>query len=91
MKYSNCVSRPVLVIDEVDNMNGVIGAGIPAPIVDWLNRTISGIVTAREVKQRLESQGFDPVGSSVPAFAAYLRAEAGKWAKVVKESGARVE
>jgi tripartite-type tricarboxylate transporter receptor subunit TctC len=70
----------------------VIGTtGTPEAAVAWLNREISRIVKAPEVKHRLESQGYDPVGSSVAAFSAYLASEARKWAKVVKDSGARVE
>lgn len=77
---------------EVDNMYGVIGtAGMSKSIVDQLNRTISRIVNEPETKQRLESQGFDPVGASVQQFSRYLRSEERKWAKVVTASGARVE
>lgn len=77
---------------EVDNMYGVIApAGTPRPVIEQLNREIARIVHAPDVKERLEGLGFDPVASSVEAFAQYLRTESVKWAKVVRQSGARVE
>lgn len=77
---------------EVDNMYGVIAAaGTPRPVIERLNREVARIVNTPEVKGRLEGLGFDPVGSGIEAFAQYLRAESVKWAKVVKQSGARVE
>lgn len=77
---------------EVDNMYGVLApAGTPRPVIEKLSREISRIVKAPDVKARLEELGFDPVGSDTSAFAQYLRSESDKWAKVVKQSGARVE
>jgi tripartite-type tricarboxylate transporter receptor subunit TctC len=77
---------------EVDNMYGVIAtAGTPRPVIEQLNREIARIVKAPDVKERLEGLGFDPIGNDQEAFAQYLRAESVKWAKVVKQSGARVE
>jgi len=77
---------------EVDNMYGVVATGgTPKAVVDYLNREISSIVHTPDVKVRLESQGYDPVGNTVAAFSSYLRVESAKWAKVVRESGARVE
>ncbi len=68
-------------------MYGVIATtGTPRSVIEQLNREITRIVKARDVKE-----GFDPVGNDQEAFAQYLRAESIKWAKVVKQSGARVE
>jgi hypothetical protein len=44
-----------------------------------------------EVVERLSSQGAEPIGSTPQAFAAYIRTETAKWAKVVRESGAKAE
>jgi tripartite-type tricarboxylate transporter receptor subunit TctC len=40
-----------------------------------------------EVKERLISQGIEPVGGGAEEFAKYLSAEISKWARVVKEAG----
>ena len=44
-----------------------------------------------DVRQNLLRQGAEPVGDASEEFAAYIKSETAKWAKVVKASGARVE
>jgi tripartite-type tricarboxylate transporter receptor subunit TctC len=43
------------------------------------------------MKEHLASQGLEAVGNSPREFGDYLRAEQGKWAKVVRTSGATVD
>ncbi len=66
-------------------------AGTPKAIVDKLNRSISAIVTAPDSRERLSALGFDPVNNSAEQFTAYIKIEVSKWAKVIKESGARID
>lgn len=49
------------------------------------------VLNQPDVKARLIAETFDVVGNTPDEFARYLRAEYTKWAKVVKESGARVD
>jgi tripartite-type tricarboxylate transporter receptor subunit TctC len=42
-------------------------------------------------KERLSALGFDPVNNSAEQFTAYIKVEVAKWAKVIKESGARID
>jgi tripartite-type tricarboxylate transporter receptor subunit TctC len=44
-----------------------------------------------EVRARLAELGAEPVGNTPEEFAAYNRSELGKWAKIVKDSGAKVD
>jgi tripartite-type tricarboxylate transporter receptor subunit TctC len=75
-----------------DNMYGVVAtAGTPRAVVEKLNREIVRIVQAPDMKERLISQGYDPIGNSPEEFAAYLRSEFVKWQKVVKQTGIRVD
>ena len=72
--------------------NGVLApAGTPKEIVARLNTEILRILGMPDVRERLSSQGADPVGGTPEQFAGLIRDEIRKWAKVVKDSGARVD
>jgi tripartite-type tricarboxylate transporter receptor subunit TctC len=77
---------------EVTSWYGVFGpAGLPADIVAKLNSEIGSAVTAPEVKERLATLGAEPSVKAPDQFARYVRQEITKWAKVVKDSGAKAE
>jgi tripartite-type tricarboxylate transporter receptor subunit TctC len=71
---------------------GVMGpAGLPGEVVEKLNAEIARMVGLPEVKARLISQGLEPVGGTPEQFGQLLRADIAKFAKLVKESGAKAE
>ncbi len=66
-------------------------AGTPADIVARLNaETVRGM-RAPDTREALGKQGFDVVGNTPSEFAAWIRAEQAKWARVIKVSGATVD
>jgi tripartite-type tricarboxylate transporter receptor subunit TctC len=66
-------------------------ANTPKPIVDKLQGEVAKIIKSPEVSKKLAEIGLDPVGSTPEALATYQRSEIVKWAKVVKDSGAKAE
>lgn len=64
-------------------------AGTPKPIVDKLQVEITRILKTPEINKKLADIGLEAVGSTSEELAAYQRSEIAKWAKVVKDSGAR--
>jgi len=66
-------------------------AKTPQPIIDKLNQTLAKIFAMPDTRERLAALGADPVTMSPDQFAAAVRKELVKWAKVIKESGVRPE
>jgi tripartite-type tricarboxylate transporter receptor subunit TctC len=69
----------------------VAPAKTPAPVLDKLNAEMNRMLNQPDVKQRLDSLAFTPVGGTRAEFAAFMKAEIAKWGKAVKESGAKAE
>ena len=77
---------------EVVGWYGVIGPpNMPQPLVAKLHGELVKILNQPDVKSRIESDGSEPVGSSPEEFRRFMHADQTKWAKVVKESGAKLE
>jgi tripartite-type tricarboxylate transporter receptor subunit TctC len=56
-----------------------------------LSQSVQEAIAHRPVAQRLEGAGVDGVASTPEQLAAFLRAEAEKWGRVVRQAGIRVE
>jgi tripartite-type tricarboxylate transporter receptor subunit TctC len=69
----------------------VVPTGTPAPVVGRLHQAFARAVTLPEMKERLAAIGADAAGSTPDELAAFIRAELAGWAKVIKESGIRIE
>ena len=66
-------------------------AGTPQDLVNRLNSEIGRALTTPEVVERLRQLGLEWRSNTSGEFAAFLREEVQKWAKAVKESGARAD
>jgi tripartite-type tricarboxylate transporter receptor subunit TctC len=76
---------------EVDQWYGIItSAKVPRPIVNKLNAAIAEALKAPDVVQRLGTDGSTPVGSTPEAFGAHIKGEIGKWRKLVKDAGLKL-
>jgi tripartite-type tricarboxylate transporter receptor subunit TctC len=77
---------------EVVGWYGVIGpANLPQPILTRLHEELVKILNQLDVRSRIESDGSQPMGSSPDEFRRFMRADMDKWAKLVKESGAKLD
>ncbi|MGY8526836.1 tripartite tricarboxylate transporter substrate binding protein [Paracidovorax citrulli] len=71
---------------------GLFGpAGLPPEITRALYQAAHKVLETPSVAKRLETDGADPVGSTPEQFAAFVREDVKRWAKVVRYSGATVE
>jgi tripartite-type tricarboxylate transporter receptor subunit TctC len=66
-------------------------AGTPASVVSRINTEINRIVEMPDMKERLAQTGLTSQRNSPADFAAFVSAEIPKWAKAVKDSGAKVD
>ena len=77
---------------EVVNWFGIIApAATPAAIIARINAELNKALATQSIKDSLRAQGADTVGGSAEEFARTIRVDFLKWAKVVRESGARVD
>jgi len=73
---------------EVSTWFGILTrAGVSVAIVQRLNEEINRILLLDDVRARLEILDAEPAGGSIGEFAAHIRSERVKWAKVIKETG----
>lgn len=64
-------------------------AGTPNAVVTALHRALTAALKAADVRDRLLTQGVEPIGSSAREFENFMRSETVKWGKVVKAAGMR--
>lgn len=77
---------------EVTAWYGVLfPARTPAEHIARLNGHILKILRLSDALEQMNRQGLDPIGSTPEAFAAHLKREIPKWARVVKEAGIKGE
>jgi tripartite-type tricarboxylate transporter receptor subunit TctC len=77
---------------EVNSWYGLLApAGTPREIVQRLNAEVAKGLQAPDARARLFSIGAEPLAQRPEAFAAFIRSEVEKWAKVVKTAGIRIE
>jgi tripartite-type tricarboxylate transporter receptor subunit TctC len=66
-------------------------ASTPAALVARLNAEVNAILSQADVKQVLKEQGAEAAPDTPEQFAAFIQAEAGKWAKVVKAANVQLD
>jgi len=68
-----------------------VPAATPLPIREKLSAAVTKIVSSKEFADRMAPLGMEPRPGGIQAFDSLLRSEYERWAKVVKESGAKVD
>jgi len=65
--------------------------GTPAPIIDKLQRELKEVLATNDVKTYMANAGIEIVASTPAEFATFFRAEKDLWAKVIRETGAKID
>lgn len=97
LRRSTALPNVPAVAESVPGFEAVSWWGIVAPartaetVVTVLNSEIVRSLASPSMKEQLERQGVEARGTTPREFAVFIRSELTKWAKVVKDSGARVD
>jgi tripartite-type tricarboxylate transporter receptor subunit TctC len=71
---------------------GMFGpARMPKDVTERLNRELNALLRRADVRESLLKQAFDPKGSSVEEFNAYVRAQYDIWGKAIRDAGIQPE
>jgi len=77
---------------ETGSWQGIVApAGTPPEVVSKLHATVTAILATADMKDRLDKAGAEVRPMSPARFGAFIRDERDRWAKVVKESGAKFD
>ena len=77
---------------EVSTWQGILApAGVPRAIVNKISADVAHILSARDVQDKLNLQGATPFFSTPEQFAALMRAETARYAKVITSANIRLE
>jgi tripartite-type tricarboxylate transporter receptor subunit TctC len=72
--------------------NGVLATpGTPRPVIEKLHTLFITAMKDAEVRTRMAGFGFEPIGNTPEEFGAFVKEDIARWAKLVKETGAKVE
>jgi tripartite-type tricarboxylate transporter receptor subunit TctC len=72
--------------------NGVlVAAGTPQPIIARLNAEMNAVLKDPEVRQKMQSFGFDLIGGTPQDLGALISGEVTRWAPVIKKVGLKVD
>ena len=66
-------------------------AGTPKPVIDKLATETQRILKLPDVAERLSGLGAEPVGDRPEQFAAHIKSEITKWAKVIKDANVELQ
>jgi tripartite-type tricarboxylate transporter receptor subunit TctC len=77
---------------ETGSYQGVIGPkGMPRDVTAKLNAELAKVLNAADMKERFAKQGTEVRTGSPDSLGRWMATEQAKWAKVVKESGAKFD
>ncbi|MBI4195241.1 MAG: tripartite tricarboxylate transporter substrate binding protein [Betaproteobacteria bacterium] len=77
---------------EVNGWYGLLAPGkTPRTIVAHINRELQQVLNDRDTRARFEQRGMEPLPGSAEQFAALIRSEIPRWAKVIRAAGIRPE
>jgi tripartite-type tricarboxylate transporter receptor subunit TctC len=79
-------------LDDISVWLGLVAPkGTPKPIIDKIHAEVVKILSDPAVKEKSERTGNYPVTTTPEQFSAFMRKEADRWGKVIKDSGIKFD
>jgi tripartite-type tricarboxylate transporter receptor subunit TctC len=76
----------------VDSWTGILApAKTPRAALERLQKEIAAVLGEPDIRSRYATLGIEPVGNTPEEFAAQIRADLARWAKVVRQANIRIE
>lgn len=66
-------------------------AATPKDAINKLSSTMAGVLKMPDIQARLVDLGFDPIGGNPEQFAANIKSETEKWARVIKNARVKLD
>jgi len=66
-------------------------ANTPKPVLQKINQTVMFVLGQDKIRKAMLERGSDPASGSAEEFAAFLRLDQSKWAKLIKENKVAVQ
>jgi len=77
---------------EADTWYGMLApAKVPPALVNQANAAVTKMLTQADFKERLAHEGAQPAGGTPAQFAAHIKSEIEKWAKIVRMARVKIE
>jgi tripartite-type tricarboxylate transporter receptor subunit TctC len=77
---------------EADTWYGMLApAKVPPALVNQANAAVTKMLTQADFKERLAHEGAQPAGGTPAQFAAHIKSEIEKWAKIVRMAKVKIE
>jgi len=71
-----------------DNLQGLLApAGTSPAIVDRLNKAVVQTLNMPEIREQLQSSGFDLYGTTPAEFSKIIQEELGRYTQIIKKAG----
>ena len=72
--------------------HGLLGpAGLPEAVIVKINTEVNKFIRSQDVIERFKVQGIDAIGGTPAEFAAYLKQDIAKYAKLVKAANIKID
>ena len=94
--YTIVLASPVIALSPLLytklNYGGMLApTGTPREIINRLNAEFTKATTAPDMQPRFATAGVEPLTSTPEEFASFIRSEAARFAKVIKDAGIKAE